>query len=62
MTTIGKRIREVRLIDLDMKQAYFAKDVGTNKAQIGLIEKRLVLSTMEVFCNILEWRRKGLLI
>jgi DNA-binding XRE family transcriptional regulator len=50
----------VKLIDLEMKQAYFAKDVGNNRAQISLIEKGLVLPTMEVFRNILDWRRRGL--
>ena len=51
---IGKRIREIRLIDLEMSQAEFAKAVGTGQARISLIEKGLVLPTMEVFCKIVE--------
>ena len=55
---IGKRIREIRLIDLEMNQADFAKAVGTCQARISLIEKGLVLPTMEVFCNIVNLAKK----
>lgn len=51
---IGKRIRQIRLIDLEMTQADFAKAVGTGQARISLIEKGLVLPTMEVFIRITE--------
>jgi len=55
---IGKRIREIRLIDLEMNQAEFAKVVGTGQARISLIEKGLVLPTMGVFCKVVELAKK----
>ena len=51
---IGKWIREIRLIDLEMSQDDFAKAVGTSQARISLIEKGLKLPTMEVFCKIAD--------
>jgi transcriptional regulator with XRE-family HTH domain len=51
---IGKRIREIRLIDLEMNQTEFAKAVGTTQAIISRIEKGLTLPTMEVLCQILD--------
>ena len=56
--SIGKRIREIRLIDLEMSQTEFAKAVGTAQARISLIEKGLALPTMEVFCKIVELAKK----
>lgn len=55
---IGKRIREIRLIDLEMSQIEFAKAVGTTQAMISRIEKGLTLPTMEVFCNIVDLAKK----
>ena len=55
---IGKRIREIRLIDLEMNQYDFAKAVGTGQARISLIEKGLVLPTMEVFIKITRLAKK----
>ena len=55
---IGKRIREIRLIDLEMSQTDFAKAVGTTQGVISRIEKGLTLPTMEVFCNIVAVAKK----
>ena len=57
-TAIVKRIREIRLIDLEMNQYDFAKAVGTGQARISLIEKGLVLPTMEVFIKIAGLAKK----
>ena len=53
-TGICKRIRQIRLIDLEMSQAEFAKAVGTSQGIISQIESGKKLPTMEVFCNIVE--------
>ena len=55
---IGKRIREIRLIDLEMNQVEFARAVGTGQARISLIEKGTVLPTMEIFCRVAELAKK----
>ena len=55
---IGKRIREIRLIDLEMSQTEFAKAVGTSQGLISRIEKGLTLPTMGVFCNIVNLAKK----
>lgn len=55
---IGKRIREIRLIDLEMNQTEFAKKVGTSQGIISRIEKGIILPTMEVFFNIVKLAKK----
>ena len=55
---IGKRIREIRLIDLEMSQTDFANAVGTTQGVISRIEKGLTLPTMDVFCNIVNLANK----
>jgi len=45
----GKRIKEIRLIDLDMSQKEFAQKLGTTQSMISFYEKGEITHQQEFF-------------